>query len=170
MNHMELGAIFDALGKPFERTNRNQEIRTGLTEWWNWLNQMGMTGGSINNMGYLLNALGKHEDAFEVLRAGESAARRTWTGPNTRRLGNYLAKLGEAEGAMGRFAQGEATLLEAHQLLAEGFGEAHDRTTKCITRLLTLYEASHAAEPHAGYDTEAAEWRAKLEELEAPTQ
>ena len=124
-------------------------------------------------MGVLLNALGKHEDAFEVLGAGKSAARRTWTGPNTRWLGNYPAKLGEAEGATSRFAQGEATLLEAHQLLAEGFGEAHDRTTKCTTRLITLYESWHAAEPDAGYDTKADHWRLKLEELTSqadPTQ
>ena len=117
---------------------------------------------SINYMGTLLNALGKHEDACEVLRAGESATRRTWTGPNVRWLGNYLALLGEAEGATRRFARGEATLLEAYQLLTEGFGEAHDRTTKCITRLITLYESWHTAEPDAGHDAQAAEWRAKL--------
>ncbi|MCH8149239.1 MAG: tetratricopeptide repeat-containing protein [Planctomycetes bacterium] len=117
---------------------------------------------SINNMGYLLNALGKHEDAFDVLRAGESAARRTWTGADSRWLGNYLAKLGDAEGATSRFSQGEATLLEAHQLLAAGFGEDHERTTKCVTRFATLYESWHAAEPGRGYDAKAAEWRAKL--------
>ena len=113
-------------------------------------------------MGYLLSALGKHKEAFDVLSAAESAARRTWTGSNTRWLGNYLAKLGEAEGATSQFVEGEATSLEAHQLLAEGFGEDHKRTTKIVERLITLYESWHAADPGKGYDAKAAEWRAKL--------
>ncbi len=118
---------------------------------------------SINNMGFLLNKLGKYDDAFDVLNTGEPAARRTWIGPNTRWLGNYLAKLGEAEGATNQFPNGEATLLEAHKLLAEGFGDDHDRTTKCIARLITLYDAWHTAEPGKGYDAKAVAWMKKLD-------
>ena len=117
---------------------------------------------SINNMGYLLNSLGKHEDAVELLRSGESAARKTWAGADNRWLGNYLAKLGDAEGHTGRFAEGEATLLEAHRLLAKGFGADHARTTACVDRLVTLYQSWHSAKPGQGYDTKSTEWREKL--------
>ena len=85
-------------------------------------------------------------------------------------LGNYLAKLGEAEGGVGEFSAGETTLLEAYELLADGWGPEHERTIQCVQRLVRLYEARHATEPDAGYNAKAAQWRAKLEELEATSQ
>jgi len=120
------------------------------------------TLNSINNMGYLLNKMGRYDDAAEVLLAYKSAARHVYTGGNAKWLGNYLAKLGEAQTGMGNYPDGEATLLEAHGLLAAGFGDDHERTTKTINQLITLYDAWHAAEPSKGYDAKAAEWRAKL--------
>ena len=117
---------------------------------------------SINNMGALLNKLGRYDDAAEVLRAGEPAARRVWTGSMTRWLGNYLAKLGVTLLALNDFSDAEETLVEAHGLLAAGFGEDHARTTKTVNELIKLYESWHAAEPDKGYDAKAAEWRAKL--------
>ncbi len=138
---------------------------------------------SIGNLGNFLNQVGKHKDAFEILNTNEPLARHTWplrkvrySGDSisrrnkTRRkvcsLGKYLAILGDAEGATSQFAEGEATLLEAHELLAEGFGDDHDRTTKCITRIITLYQSWHSAEPGKGYDDNAAEWRQKMAELQ----
>ncbi len=73
-----------------------------------------------------------------------------------------MAKLGEAQGGVGKHATAEKTLLEAHGLLADGFGEGHERMVKCIRRLIDLYAAWHAAEPDASYDAKSAEWRAKL--------
>jgi hypothetical protein len=35
-------------------------------------------------------------------------------------------------------------------------------------RVLWLYDAWHAAEPDAGHDARAAEWRAELENLPGP--
>ena len=104
----------------------------------------------------------RHEDAADVLLAGESAARRVYVDGNAWMLGNYLAKLGEAQAGLGRFPEAETTLLEAHGLLAEGLGDEHQRTVKCVERLITLYKSWHAAEPGQGYDAKAAEWRAKL--------
>ncbi|MCO6435482.1 MAG: serine/threonine protein kinase [Phycisphaerae bacterium] len=120
------------------------------------------TLNSINNMGYLLNKMGRYDDAAKVLLAGESAARRVYTGDNTMWLGNYLAKLGEAQSGLRKYPDAEATFLEAHGLLAAGFGDDHARTTKTINQLIALYDAWHAAEPGKGYDARAAEWRAKL--------
>ena len=63
---------------------------------------------------------------------------------------------------MGAYAPAEGTLFEAHRLLADGFGEDHERTRKCVERLADLYDAWHAAEPGKGYDAKAAEWREKF--------
>ena len=155
-----IGALLRKLGRPSEAEPYCREAMEGLRHVLGDDHPTTLT--SMSSVGSVLNALGKHEDALEVLHAGESAARRAWTGPNTRWLGNYLARLGEAEGATNRFAEGEATLLEAHRLLAEGFGVDHASTTACIERLVTLYESWHATELDKVYDAKAAEWRAKL--------
>ena len=64
-----------------------------------------------------------------------------WTGPE-RKVARYnLANLGEAQGGVGKHVTAEKTLLEAHGLLAEGFGAGHERTVKCIEQLVSLYEA-----------------------------
>ena len=115
-----------------------------------------------NNMGNFLNELGRHDGAADLLLEGEATARKVWTGDRTRWLGNYLAKLGEARTGQGAFAEAETTLLEAHGLIAAGFGDDHPGTTKTIKRIISLYESWHAAEPGKGYDAKAAEWRAKL--------
>ena len=47
-----------------------------------------------------------------------------------------------------------------------GFGDDHERTTKTIKRIVSLYESWHAAEPGKGYDAKAAEWRAKLPKVD----
>jgi non-specific serine/threonine protein kinase/serine/threonine-protein kinase len=122
----------------------------------------------INNMGHVLNRLGKHADAIAVLTEGEAAARRVFTGPNRGALGSYLTKLGEARKGVGDFAAAEATLLEACALIREGFGDTHERTVKCSELLAGLYEAWHEADPGAGHDAQAAEWRAKLEPPATP--
>ncbi len=70
--------------------------------------------------------------------------------------------MNRARAGQGAFAEAEETLLEAHGLLAAGFGDDHKRTTKTIGRLISLYESWHAAEPAKGHDAKAATWRAKL--------
>ncbi len=115
---------------------------------------------SITNLGKVLNAMGRHQEARTLLEQGEPLARRLWTGSNAKSLGVYLARLGEARTGVGQYTGAESTLLEAHGLLVAGFGEEHERTLKCIERLIGLYNAWHAAEPDQGYDAKAAEWRA----------
>ena len=82
-------------------------------------------------------------------------------------IGNYLAKIGEARTGVGEFAAAEATLLEAHRILAAGFGENHFRTIRCIERLVTLYDAWLAAEPNTQREAAAATWRQRLEQYRA---
>jgi hypothetical protein len=132
------------------------------------------TLSSINNMGGLLNKLCRHDEAAELLQAGEAAARQVYTGANERRLGSYLATLGEARVGLGEYPAAEKTLLESYALLSAGFGADNERTLKTVNRLIELYDAWHAAEPDKGYAAKASEWRAKLpqpadEEAEAAT-
>jgi tetratricopeptide (TPR) repeat protein len=119
------------------------------------------TLGSINNLGSLLNKLARYDEAAEVLLAGEAAARRVHIGGNAWVLGNYLAKLGEAQIMLVKYPEAEKTLLEAYRLLAAGLGDDHPRTIKTVNQLLTLYESWHAAEPGKDYDDKVVEWGKK---------
>ena len=56
----------------------------------------------------------------------------------------------------------ETALLETRGILEAAPGEEHKQTVKLTRALADLYSAWYAAEPDAGYDTKAAEWRAKL--------
>jgi non-specific serine/threonine protein kinase/serine/threonine-protein kinase len=155
-----MGALLQSMGKLAEAEPYSREALEGFRRVLG--DDHSRTLRSINNMGALLNAMGRHEEARTLLEQGEPAARRAWTGPNAKWLGNYLAKLGEARTGVGEYTGAESTLLEAHGLLVAGFGEKHKRTLKCIERLTRLYDAWHAAEPGAGHDAQAAAWRAKL--------
>ncbi len=63
------------------------------------------------------------------------------------------------------FAQAEPLLLAMHQQLVGSpprRDESPWKTQSSIERLAKFYESWHAAEPGKGYDSKAAEWRAKL--------
>ena len=65
-----------------------------------------------------------------------------------------------------RFAKAEPLLLAMHEQIVEGSGESPSQIQASIEQLANLYEACYeawdTAEPGKGYDTKAAEWRAKL--------
>ena len=46
--------------------------------------------------------------------------------------------------------------MRAHAGRDERYGPDHPDTVESVGQLIELYEAWHAAEPNAGYDTEAA--------------
>jgi tetratricopeptide (TPR) repeat protein len=124
---------------------------------------------SINNMGALLQAQGKHQQAIDLLTPAEPAARTAFTGGNARRLADFLTTLGRARVGLGwggdaeRFTLAEANLLEAHPIFVESRGPTHPDTLGCVQGLADLYTAWHDADPQAGYDAKADEWRARLD-------
>ncbi len=122
---------------------------------------------SITNLGDLLNSMGKPEEAVALMSPAEAAARQTFTGGNIRRLGPFLLTLGQSRAATGSFLEAEADLNEAFAIL-NGLEKVKvkDRV-KALAALIDLQDAWHAAEPGAGHDENAAEWRARLEELQA---
>ena len=127
----------------------------------------------INNMGFLLIQMDRPAEALRFLSESAVVARRIWTGrserwrQNKRLLGCCLAKMGEAQAMFHRHESAEATLLEAHKLVAKGFGKDSTRTLRLTALLADLYTDWHAVEPSQGHDTQAAGWRVQLEQWQA---
>ena len=84
--------------------------------------------------------------------------------------GVFLARYGMTLAKLRRHEDAEETLLESHQILSAALGPDHERTIKVNESLADLYTAWHEAEPGNGYDTKAAEWRAKLPVEEKATE
>ncbi len=74
-------------------------------------------------------------------------------------LGNFLGKHGRALAALERLGEAESVLLEAHRILAAALSNDHDQTTRVVGYLADLYDAWDKPD-------KAAEWRAKLAEVE----
>ena len=61
-----------------------------------------------------------------------------------------------------KLREAETILIELANALQEDDTASKDDKTEAIQRVVDLYEAWHAAEPDAGHDAKADEWRAKL--------
>lgn len=92
------------------------------------------------------------------LRAEHPARRR-----NDNLLGGILAGLA-------RFAEAEPLLIESYDALHNDAGTKPKNRKEMLDRFVRLYESWDAAEPGKGYAEKAAEWRAKLDELEKEQQ
>jgi hypothetical protein len=55
------------------------------------------------------------------------------------------------------------------EAIQPAFGVKHKRTVKAIRSLAELYDARHAAEPNAGHEAKAAEWRTRRKAWRAIT-
>jgi tetratricopeptide (TPR) repeat protein len=117
---------------------------------------------ALNNLGWLLNGLERFDEAVDLLVAGEAAARGAWAGDRGS-LGNYLTKLGRARVGLGELQAADATLREAHALLAADYGAAHEATIANVRAMVLLHEAWEARQPGAGHAAEAETWRARLD-------
>ena len=118
---------------------------------------------SINNVGDLLVSMGELEEAEVLLAEAVDIAKRSLSTEHWF-TGVFLGNHGKCLVELKRYADAETALLEAHGILEATLGAEHERTIKVVKSLADLYDAWHAAEPGAGYDAQAAEWRAKLEE------
>jgi hypothetical protein len=130
------------------------------------------TVGTMNGLATLLREMGQLEEAERLGAEAVRKGQHYWMDERPQGAATLLLEHGRTLIALGRFAPAEIELREALDMselpvvvnnpprfrrfqrdLAEAFAE--------------LYEAWHAAEPDQGYDMEAAEWRARLEEVEA---
>ncbi|TVQ32012.1 MAG: serine/threonine protein kinase [Phycisphaeraceae bacterium] len=122
---------------------------------------------SINNMGALLRDLGKLKEAERLGAEAVETARRILPKVHWH-TAVVLDQHARTLAAMERYAEAEVRYLEAAAILESALGPQHERTTDNIRQLADLYTAWREAEPDAGHDAKAAEWRAKLNEPEAP--
>ena len=105
----------------------------------------------------------------EAERIGREAAERARMAPPTPvNMANILSRYAHTLRALKRFGDAAAGLLDAHALCAAELGPAHRRTGTAARQVAKLYGFWHEAEPDAGHDAKAAEWRARLEAAERP--
>jgi non-specific serine/threonine protein kinase/serine/threonine-protein kinase len=124
-----------------------------------------LTLNLISRMGWLFQSMGKLAEAKPLLLAAVDGARRSLP-PGNWRIGLFLGRHGKCLTMLKRYDDAEAALLEAYEILEAAKGAEHKHTAESIQLLIDLYDAWHAAEPDHGYDAKAAQWRAKLEELQ----
>ncbi|MEE2906361.1 MAG: tetratricopeptide repeat protein [Planctomycetota bacterium] len=120
---------------------------------------------SINSMGWLLLKKEKYEKAMSYFTEALETSRRVLGDehPDTlyaiRAVGYVLSKQGKYEEAMPYYT-------EALEIQRRVRGDEHPRTLWSITALAELHDAWHEAEPEAGHDAKAAEYRQMLEEIQ----
>jgi tetratricopeptide (TPR) repeat protein len=124
---------------------------------------------ATRRLGEVLLAQNKNAEAAEVLGTAESDARKVLAGAQDRYLGAFLLQLGRARQRVGLSAGAEPALLDAHQILTKSRGPTHAATRDCTATLASFYEAWDKSEPGKGHDTQAAEWKAKLDAIDAAT-
>jgi len=129
-----------------------------------------ITISSMSYLGLLLNEQKHFAEAAALLTKAEPTARKTTGAAGERALGFLLTRLGTARTGLKQFEAAEANLLEARTIFVKTRGEQHQDTRKCTQGIVDLYTAWHAAQPGKGYDTKAAEWKAKLPKDTDPPQ
>jgi tetratricopeptide (TPR) repeat protein len=121
-----------------------------------------ITISATSNLAGLLNGQKRFAEAAELLAVAEPFARKRSANQNERALALLLTRLGRARTGLKQFEVAEANLLESHRIFIKVRGEAHKDTRGCTQALVDLYTAWHASQPGKGFDTKAAEWKAKL--------
>jgi hypothetical protein len=125
---------------------------------------------TMYNLCGLLIRTGEHAEVTALMEPKEAAARKAFTGGNAHRLATFLNILGNARARQRAFVPAENNLIEACSIIVQARGPKHQDTRDMTNELVKFYSAWHAAEPGKGYDAKAAQWKAKLAELQAATQ
>jgi tetratricopeptide (TPR) repeat protein/tRNA A-37 threonylcarbamoyl transferase component Bud32 len=160
LNHM--GRLLLAQGKPAEAEPYDREAlekaRRVLGD------EHPSTLIILSNMGSLWLAEGKPGDCAALLAPAEAAMRKEFTGEYAHRLAKYLVSLGMARTALGQYADAEANLIEARDILAASLYPKDLRD--CTHALADLYTAWNKAQPSKGYEAKAAEWARNAHEAD----
>ncbi len=124
---------------------------------------------TMANLANVLRAQAKFADAEPLFREAMAAYERT-RGKGFRSITEVRVRLGEALTGLGRFTEAETELLLAQGTI-DGSPEQLQRARQPnLKALVALYESWDKADPGKGHDTKAAEWKAALDALNAPTQ
>jgi tetratricopeptide (TPR) repeat protein len=124
---------------------------------------------SLNGLAVLLAAKGDYAAAEPLFREALAICERRLPAShiNTFTVRSYL---GQTLLKLHRWAEAEAELTQAWGVLEQNPRSPAKQKQAVLTCFCELYDAWHAAEPDAGHDAQAAEWRAKLAEWQATTQ
>ncbi len=113
----------------------------------------------------ILNGLARFEDAQTLLATDESVARTSLVDNNAIHLGFFLMELGRARVGLTEFSSSEKVLLDAHAAIAAVRKPEHSDTRRASRTLADLYAAWNSAAPGNGYDTKAADWAKRADEV-----
>ncbi len=111
---------------------------------------------ALERIALRLEELGALAAAEPVWR--EVLANRASSIPGHWKLFDTMSRLGGTLTRLGRFAEAEPLLLEGYGSIDPPPEEAHHQL-EALARLIDLYESWHAAQPDAGYEAKAGEWR-----------
>lgn len=116
---------------------------------------------SIGNDALLLADLNRGEEALALTDEAVETGRRI-LGDDSWQIGNLLGKRGRALQVLERSDEAAEVMREAHPILTAAIGDEHEQTQRVVGYLADLYDQWHEAQPGAGHDVSAAEWRARL--------
>jgi len=160
-----VGALLERLGRLTEAEAHYREALAGYHR------TLGET--HINTLrqtvafSYFLQGLARFDEAIALLTEVEHKLRNEPTGSDPLRLARLLIILGDIRTDAGDFAAAEEDFLEAHEILSRPGVSPKWSPEDLPGGLVKLYDAWHAAEPDAGHDTQAAEWRVRLAQVTA---
>jgi non-specific serine/threonine protein kinase/serine/threonine-protein kinase len=118
----------------------------------------------------ILEKQGAYAQSQQLLVPIDAAVLKAFTGSNLFLRGTYLMLLGKSHTGQGHYPAAEAALLDAQSILQQTHNVTHaDDIRDCMRALVDLYTAWNTAEPGKGHDAKAAEWKRKLDALDAPS-
>ncbi len=117
---------------------------------------------AMDYLGDLRAAQDKPNDSEHLHRRAREGLERQF-GKDDWRVADAVLGLGRDLAALGRFEEAEQELLEFARVAALSHFSSPGRRTQSIDALVELYQTWNEADPRAGHDAKAAEWRARLE-------
>ena len=118
---------------------------------------------SLNNLGRCLQSLGRSEEALPKYEAALEMFRRVLPPADPQTLYTQTG-LAETLVMLRQFGKAEQLLRDAAEQCERSDASWRRPWRNVLRATADLLDAWHAAEPDQGYDTKAAEWRAKLGE------
>jgi eukaryotic-like serine/threonine-protein kinase len=118
-------------------------------------------------LGKCLVAQRRYGEAETLLVSVEPAFRTTFGPMDPPRFSGFLSILGRARTGLGKFVAAQTNLLEAQANISRAYGPTDHRLRPLIQALIDLYTAWNSAEPGKGYDAKAAEWKKRLDAINA---
>ena len=124
-----------------------------------------MTLSSIASIGLALGRAGDPAAAEPYCRQAMEGYRRVLSDDHPDTLIS-MSTLGAVLADLRRFAEAEPLAVKAANGALRALGRDDRRTVELVRVVIMLYANRHKAQRRKGYDAKAAQWRAKLPEVE----